>query len=89
MRSLILTLALLVPSCLNSSEYDELAARLIKFEIPYNRFLRAYFGCPETGDIGPEVCSPARRERRYGDWVKACEAAADLFQFKGGCREER
>lgn len=83
--------ALIVLFCLtvNSAEVDELGTKLVAFEIPYNRFLRAYFGCPESGDIGPEVCLAHKREIRRGDWEKARRAAAKLFDLEESRREVR
>lgn len=88
MRGVVLSFVLLCPLVLDSTEPDELGTKLIAFEIPYNRLLRAYFGCPETGDIGPEVCLAHKRELRRGDWEKARKAAAKLFDLEESHREE-
>jgi hypothetical protein len=89
MKRTLLAFALVCPLYLNSTEPDELGTKLIAFEIPYNRLLRAYFGCPETGDIGPEVCLAHKREIRRGDWEKARKAAAKLFDLEESRRDER
>lgn len=89
MRRGFLIIALCLPFCLNSTEPDELGTKLVAFEVPYNRFLRAYFGCPETGDIGPEICVQHKREIRRGDWEKARSAAAKLFDLQESHRDER
>jgi hypothetical protein len=71
----------------HTTTYDEFGGKIIKFDQPYDRFIRAYFGCPPAGQFEAADCKVAARETRLKDMVAACEAAKDLFNLKGACEE--
>jgi hypothetical protein len=83
MRILILVSVLCIPL----TSQDETGSRIIKFDKPYDRFVRAYFGCPAEGYFEGADCKPSRAETDYATFTKACHAAADLFRLKDTCEE--
>jgi hypothetical protein len=83
MRKVILVSALCIPL----TSQDETGSRIIKFDKPYDRFVRAYFGCPAEGYFEGSDCKPSRAETDYVAFTKACHAAAELFHLKDTCAE--
>jgi hypothetical protein len=69
------------------SPQDEIGGRIIRFDIPYDKFVRAYFGCPPAGYFESSDCITSRRETDYTSFTKACHAAADLFKLKDTCED--
>jgi hypothetical protein len=61
---------------------DDLAERTLRFEKPWNVFIRGLFGCEDTGETGPDTCKVERRNINRKAFNEAREAAKDLFDLK-------
>jgi hypothetical protein len=60
---------------------DDFISRLFTFHNHYDRFMRAYLGCP-PGAKEPGDCQPAKGLMDYGEFNKARQAATQLFDLK-------
>lgn len=86
MKRLLCIFALTIPLW----NQDNFGHKIVEFEVPYNKFVRAYFGCPPEGETSAETCSPQiKGELDRVSFEKACEKAKDLFGLKGDCADVR
>lgn len=78
MRALLATLLIVLPL----SATDELAYKIVDFNGPYQRFARAYFGCPAEGYMEESDCRPALGRMDYKAWERARKEAMRLFDLR-------
>lgn len=56
----------------------ELGQKLARFHQHYDRFMRAFFGCPK-GAVSIDECSPNQGTIDYGEFNRAARDAEPLF----------
>lgn len=57
----------------------EFGSRLARFHLHYNRFMRAYYGCP-SGASEVEQCRPYEGTMNAREFEQARRAAKELFE---------
>lgn len=75
-------LGALTPSVVSAPTSYELYAKVLKFENPWNVFIRDLYGCPREGETSPETCKSSQGNINYKAWSKARRAAKELFELK-------
>jgi hypothetical protein len=55
--------------------------RVERFHEHWNKFMRAYMGCPLDA-IQISECRPERAQFDYAEFLKAARAARELFELK-------
>lgn len=61
---------------------DELRARAIEYEKPWNLYVRRLFGCPDDGEVTRETCNVTLGRTDYREFQRAREQAKKLYQLR-------
>ena len=88
MKTIILTIMLAVIAPAEIQRDTELTDSIFAFQNHWDKFLRAYFGCPKTAASTAE-CSVNTGVIDYGEWIKARKEAKKLFKFEEEKRGEK
>ena len=78
MKRAILALFVSAAAASPSADFDQ---KLAAFHQHYDRFMRAYLGCPKRA-ASIDDCKPALGTLDYAEFGRARNAARELFDFR-------
>lgn len=81
-RRAIIVAVLMLVMVVRVNSYDDLALRALRFDKPWNVFIRKLFGCPETGLTNRETCNMSYAVRDEAAYERARREAKRMFGLR-------